>query len=225
MSGDSLMTEDEKISIGLMDYGMGNVLSVSKAFEFVGAAVTLSSDPAELAGTDALVLPGVGNFGDGMRQLSERSLDSYTISWIESGKPFMGICLGMQLLMERSEEAPGVSGLGVFKGDTIKFPETALKVPHMGWNQIKIKTAGSARFAEVPDGSHFYFVHSYIVRPDDESVVACTCEYGIGFAAALSKDNVFATQFHPEKSQDCGLRLLRNFLESVSLNGSRIDAT
>jgi len=198
-----------------MDYGMGNVLSVSKAFEFLGADVVLSSEPAELAKSDAVVLPGVGNFGDGMTELSKRSLDAFTLSWIESGKPFMGICLGLQLLMERSEEAPGLAGLGVFKGDTLKFPKSDLKVPHMGWNQVEIRPAGAGRFSGVPDGSHFYFVHSYYVKPDDDNVVACTCEYGIEFAAALSSGNVFATQFHPEKSQECGLSLLRNFLETI----------
>ena len=209
------MNDKINSSIALMDYGMGNLLSVSKAFESLGADVTLSDDPAKLADADALVLPGVGNFGDGMAQLRKRSLDSFTLSWIESGRPFMGICLGMQLLMEESEEAPGVAGLGVFKGGTPKFPKSNLKVPHMGWNQVKVTPAGSARFADVPDESHFYFVHSYFVQPDDESVVAGTCDYIVDFAAALSKENVFATQFHPEKSQDCGLSLLRNFLASL----------
>lgn len=209
------MENNEKKVVGLIDYGMGNVLSVSKAFEFVGAEVVLSSDSAKLADTDVLVLPGVGNFGDGMSQLSARSLDAFAVSWIESGKPFMGICLGLQLLMERSEEAPGVSGLGVIKGETPKFPKSDLKVPHMGWNQVDVKLAGTVKFAGVPNGSHFYFVHSYYVRPDDAGVVACACDYGIEFAAAISKDNVFATQFHPEKSQYFGLLLLRNFLKSV----------
>ena len=122
----------------------------------------------------------------------------------------------MQLLMERSEEAPGVAGLGVFKGGTPKFISSDFKVPHMGWNQVSVTTAGAARFASIPDESHFYFVHSYYVQPDDESVVAGTCDYIINFAATLLKDNVFATQFHPEKSQDCGLSLLRNFLNSLS---------
>ena len=197
--------------IGLIDYGMGNLFSVSKAFESVGAEVLVSSDIAQLEKTDAVVLPGVGNFGDGMKHLTESGLDKFVLSSIDSGKPFMGICLGMQLLMEESAEAPGVKGLAVFKGKVPRFPEMNLKIPHMGWNDITIAANGSARFADIPDKSFFYFVHSYYVAPEDQSIVACRCNYGIDFAAAISKDNVFATQFHPEKSQDKGLQLLKNF--------------
>ena len=197
--------------IGLIDYGMGNLLSVSKAFEAVGAEVLLSSDISELEKADAVVLPGVGNFGDGMKHLSESGLDKFVLSTIESGKPFMGICLGMQLLMEESEEAPGVKGLSVFKGKVPHFPDMGMKIPHMGWNDVTITDSARARFEGVPDNSYFYFVHSYYVAPEDSSIVACKCDYGIEFTAAISKDNIFATQFHPEKSQECGLNLLKNF--------------
>jgi len=197
--------------IGLIDYGMGNLLSVSKAFESLGAEVTISADPVVLDQADAVVLPGVGNFGDGMKHLKEHGLDKFVIDFIASGKPFMGICLGMQLLMESSEEAPGVSGLSIFKGNVLHFPEMDLKIPHMGWNDVTVTENGSARFANVPDKSYFYFVHSYYVAPEDSSIVAGTCSYGMDFAASLSRGNIFATQFHPEKSQDCGLQLLKNF--------------
>jgi glutamine amidotransferase len=200
--------------IGLIDYGMGNLLSVSKAFESIGADVLISEDPSALSQADAVVLPGVGNFGDGMKHLSERGLDKFVIDSIDSGKPFMGICLGMQLLMESSEEAPGISGLAVFKGSVPRFPDMDLKIPHMGWNDVTVTENGSARFANVPDNSYFYFVHSYYVAPEDSSIVAGTCSYGIDFAASISRDNIFATQFHPEKSQDCGIQLLKNFCEN-----------
>lgn len=198
--------------IGLIDYGMGNLLSVSKAFESLGAEVRISSDPGELSAADAIVLPGVGNFGDGMKHLQESKLDSFVKESIESGKPFMGICLGMQLLMEESEEAPGVSGLGIIKGKVVKFPEMDLKVPHMGWNDVTITQNGKEWFGDIPNKSYFYFVHSYYVAPEDESIIAGKCSYGIDFTACIGKGKVFATQYHPEKSQDCGIQLLKNFI-------------
>ena len=199
--------------IGLIDYGMGNLLSVSKAFESLGAEVKISSDPGVLSTADAIVLPGVGNFGDGMKHLQASKLDSFVVESIESGKPFMGICLGMQLLMEESEEAPGVPGLGIFKGKVIKFPDMDLKVPHMGWNDVTITENGKECFGDIPDKSYFYFVHSYYVAPEDANIITGKCSYGIDFTACIGKDNVFATQFHPEKSQDCGIHLLKNFIE------------
>lgn len=201
--------------VGLIDYGMGNLLSVSKAFESLGAEVKISADPEELSRSDAIVLPGVGNFGDGMKHLRERGLDIFAKDSINSGKPFMGICLGMQLLMDESEEAPGIKGLGVFKGKVIKFPEMDLKVPHMGWNDVSVTDNGKKWFTGIPDLSYFYFVHSFYVAPGDDSITAGKCTYGIDFSACIGNGKVFATQFHPEKSQDCGIQLLKIFLDSI----------
>jgi len=200
--------------LALIDYGMGNLLSVSKALESVGAEVKITSDKSEILTADHLVLPGVGNFGDGMQHIAKSGLAETILSFINSGKPFLGICLGMQLLMEESEEAPGIKGLGVFKGKVVKFKKMKLKIPHMGWNTVSITKNGKTSFKDVDDESFFYFVHSYYVDPEDLNIVAGNCNYGIDFAATLKKDNIFATQFHPEKSQDKGLQLLRNFVES-----------
>ena len=200
--------------LALIDYGMGNLLSVSKALESVGAEVKITSDKSEILNADYLVLPGVGNFGDGMQHIAESGLADTILTFINSGKPFLGICLGMQLLMEESEEAPGIKGLGVFKGKVVKFKKMKLKIPHMGWNTVSITKNGEDSFKGVDDESFFYFVHSYYVDPEDLNIVAGNCNYGIDFAATLKKDNIFATQFHPEKSQNKGLQLLRNFVGS-----------
>jgi glutamine amidotransferase len=197
--------------ITLIDYGMGNLLSVGKAFESVGASVSVTSDPARIASGDALVLPGVGNFGDGMRHLTEYGLVEPIVAWIRSGRPFLGICLGMQMLMDASEEAPGIPGLGVFKGNVVRFPRCGEKVPHMGWNELSIRIPHP--FLEgVSDRSHFYFVHSYHVAPEDSGIAVGTCDYIHPFPAVIGRGNIFATQFHPEKSQNVGLRILENFV-------------
>ena len=198
--------------IALIDYGMGNLLSVSKALEHVGGTIRLVESPSQIEGASALVLPGVGNFGDGMRNLSSRGFVKPVQDWAASGKPLFGICLGMQMLLEESEEAPGVKGLGVFKGKVVRFPECGEKVPHMGWNSIKAGKPPSKFLKDVPDGSFFYFVHSYYAAPVDKSVVAASTSYILDFASALGQGNIFATQFHPEKSQDKGLALLKNFV-------------
>lgn len=202
--------------IALLDYGMGNLLSVSKALDFVGADVRTVENGKELHKFDAVVLPGVGNFGDGMENLHSRNLAGPVIEFINSGKPFLGICLGMQMLMNDSEEAPGVKGLGVFGGRVLRFPEMGLKVPHMGWNDVisEIKTPYTEG---IPDGSYFYFVHSFYVKPDDASVTVLSCEYGIKFTAAIGRGKIFASQFHPEKSQNNGIAILKNF---VKLSGN-----
>ena len=202
--------------IGIIDYGMGNLLSVSKAFESIGFNVKVSSDKDELNKCSKIVLPGVGNFGDGMKHLKQTGLDAFVLESIDTGKPLMGICLGMQLLMENSEEAPGVPGLGVFKGKVIKFPsDMNLKVPHMGWNDVTVTENGKHIFKNIPNNSYFYFVHSFYVKPDDPAIIAGRCKYGIEFAATITEKNIFATQFHPEKSQDCGIQLLKNFIEEM----------
>jgi len=204
--------------IALIDYGVGNLLSVAKALESVGGQIELVDNPADLQRADAVILPGVGNFGDGMEHLNQRGLASAVLDSINSGKPFLGICLGMQLLLEGSEEAPGMKGLGVFKGQVVRFPDGPEKVPHMGWNSINIRNQ-CHNLDQVADGSFFYFVHSYYVRPTDASVVAASCSYMVDFAAILARGNVFATQFHPEKSQNCGLTILRNFVKSAAGKG------
>lgn len=198
--------------IALIDYGMGNLLSVSKALEHVGADVRVVERPGDAQKASGLLLPGVGNFGDGMEHLNGRGFPSFILDWVKEDKPFLGICLGMQMLLEESEEAPGLKGLGVFKGRVLRFPKSSEKVPHMGWNSIKAESAGKPFLKDVPDGSFFYFVHSFYASPDDKSVVAASCDYILNFAAALGRGNAFATQFHPEKSQDKGLAILRNFV-------------
>jgi len=201
--------------IALIDYGMGNLLSVYKAFQACDADVKIVSRANEVEKADAVILPGVGNFGDGMKHLIEHGLDSVVKEIINSEKPFLGICLGMQLLMNFSEEAPGLKGLGIFEGGVLRFPATNLKVPHMGWNSIEVTSSGKNLFKNIEEDSFFYFVHSYYVSCEDKNIIAAECEYGTKFAAALAKGNVYATQFHPEKSQDKGLRIIRNFLQKV----------
>lgn len=202
--------------IALIDYGIGNLLSVSKALEAVGSQVRIVEKGAELEKADAVVLPGVGNFGDGMENLCSRGFADALLSFIGTGKPYLGICLGMQLLMEESEEAPGMKGLGVFKGKVLRFPERGLKVPHMGWNNLKIRMDHAA-VKNLSDDSYFYFVHSYYVKPDEPGVTAASCEYILEFAAAIARRNVFAVQFHPEKSQNNGLHILKNFVKSAEV--------
>ncbi len=198
--------------IALVDYGMGNLLSVHKALEYLNADVEIITKSADLAKADSVILPGVGNFGEGVEHLNSSGLADSIKSFIDTGKPYLGICLGMQMLMESSEEAPNVKGLGVFKGKVIKFPKNELKVPHMGWNSIDLKNESEC-FKNINSGKFFYFVHSYFVQPDDKSIIKATTNYGIDVTAAIGRDNVFATQFHPEKSQDDGLQILKNFIE------------
>lgn len=199
--------------IAIVDYGMGNLRSVSKAFDLQGYDVSVTRDPGVISSASGLVLPGVGAFGDCVRNLDEYGLTKPIKEFIDSGKPFLGICLGLQVLFEESEESPGARGFGVFKGKVVRFPdfkEERLKVPHMGWNQVNIRKEAPV-LDGVPDNSWFYFVHSYYPAPEDGSIVSVTSDYGLEFTAAVSKGNVFASQFHPEKSSDLGLKILRNF--------------
>lgn len=201
--------------IGLIDYGAGNLRSVHKALVHVGATVRLVQRPEELAGLRGLVLPGVGAFDDCLNALRCQELLEACRDFIRSGRPFLGICVGYQALFERSEEFNScAAGLGIFAGPVVRFPhQPGLKVPQIGWNQLEIVRPDCPLLRGVADGSHVYFVHSYYPRPADEGLVATRTEYGVKFASAIWRDNVFATQFHPEKSQDVGLRMLRNFVE------------
>ncbi|TWU58328.1 imidazole glycerol phosphate synthase subunit HisH [Rubripirellula reticaptiva] len=201
--------------ITIVDYQMGNLRSVQKAIEKVGGEAKISSDPAEIASAEKLVLPGVGAFGDAMAEIRRRDLASPIIDFVDSGRPFLGICLGLQLLFERGLEHGEHEGLGILAGDVVRFDlPSNFKVPHMGWNTVtkKAPTGDANPLTEgIENDSHFYFVHSYYVRPTDPSVVALTCDYGGPFCAAIRRGNVIATQFHPEKSQDNGLKLLASF--------------
>jgi glutamine amidotransferase len=199
--------------IALIDYGSGNLRSVEKALARVGGDVRIVSAPADVLAADAVVLPGVGAFGDCVGNLAKLGLVDALREFIASQRPFLGICVGLQMLFETGTESPGVPGLGILPGTVPRFPDGKLKVPHMGWNQLRIKQSDCPLLRGVPDGSHVYFVHSYYGQPRDNSVVAATTEYGIEFAAALWRDNIFATQFHPEKSQAVGLKMLENFVE------------
>ncbi len=195
--------------IAIVDYGRGNLRSVQKAFEYLGYEAKVTSIPEEIMKADRVVFPGVGAFGDCMENLKERGLVEVIKEFIASGRPFLGICLGMQLLFSVSEEFGPVEGLDVVKGRVVRFPE-GLKVPHMGWNQIEI-VRSNPLLKGVKSGDFFYFVHSYYVVPEDESVVSTVTSYGVDFVSMIRRDNLFATQFHPEKSQRLGLRILDNF--------------
>lgn len=202
--------------IAIVDYGMGNLRSVQKGFERAGFSALISRDPNVLAQAEKIVLPGVGAFADAMAELRRCELVEPLLEAIEQNKPFLGICLGLQLLFEESAEgaepgAPGPRGLGVLPGKVVRFDlPRPWKVPHMGWNQVRIRHRAPL-LTSLEDDAYFYFVHSYYVVPDDPGVVALECDYGGPFCAMVWRDNLFATQFHPEKSQACGLRLLEHF--------------
>lgn len=207
--------------IALLDYGSGNLRSVYKALVKVGAEVQVVTDPGGLAEARAAVLPGVGAFDDCVQALQKQQLMEGTRRFIESGKPFLGICVGYQALFERSEEFNSrMAGLGVFKGKVVRFSEqNGLKIPQIGWNRLEEVNAKCPLFGGVPEGSYVYFVHSFFPKPDDVSVIATRTTYGETFASSIWRDNVFATQFHPEKSQLVGLKLLSNFVEFAQQRG------
>lgn len=200
--------------IALLDYGSGNLRSVHKALLQVGADVQVVQHPEGMREARALVLPGVGAFDDCINALRKQELLEASCDFIKTGKPFLGICVGYQALFERSEEFNScAAGLGVFSGSVVRFPEQAgLKIPQIGWNQIEITQTECPLYRGVADGSYVYFVHSFFPKPADASIVATNTEYGGSFASSVWKDNVFATQFHPEKSQKVGLQLLSNFV-------------
>jgi glutamine amidotransferase len=200
--------------IGIVDYGMGNLRSVEKALQKVGAETRFVRSVADLEGLSGIVLPGVGAFGDAARNLASTGLWEPLRAWARDNKPFLGICLGYQLLFDSSEEAaPDVEGLGIFSGKVVRFqPEDPLlKVPQIGWNSVRLAQPDSLLFCETPDGTFFYFVHSYYPAPSDASVIAFATDYDGEFASAVGRGNVFGTQFHPEKSQSAGLALLHRF--------------
>lgn len=210
--------------IAVIDYGMGNLRSVEKGFLKVGIDVKVTNRPEDIERADAVVLPGVGAFRDCMKELTDLRLTDAVIGAVQQGKPYLGICLGLQVLFSESEEFGRCSGLDIFRGRVVKFDfgtgdgergRPDLKIPQMGWNQLNIKDSNPL-FRGIPDKSYFYFVHSFYVVPDDKSIVAATTDYGVEFTSAVWKDNVYAVQFHPEKSQALGLQLLRNFGNIVS---------
>jgi len=204
--------------IAIIDYGMGNLRSVQKGFERMGREAVVTRDPKTILDAGKVVLPGVGAFPDCMRNLEEYGLIDAVQKSIAAGKPFLGICLGLQLLFTESEEFGISKGLDIIKGRVVRFkgPEFAdLKIPHMGWNSLSIKRKAPA-LQDVPDGSHVYFVHSFHVVPEDKGVIATTTGYGIDFVSSIWKDNIFACQFHPEKSQALGLSILKRFGELKS---------
>jgi glutamine amidotransferase len=207
--------------IVIVDYGMGNLRSVQKALERVGAAVVVTGDPAALETSRGVVLPGVGAFGDAMANLQARQLLEPVLRQVERGKPLLGICLGMQLLFDESEEMGRHRGLGLLPGRVVRFPESDLKVPHVGWNQLH--TRRGKLLAGIADGAYAYFVHSYCVMPAEPTDVLATTEYGIEFASVVERERIFGAQFHPEKSQEVGLQLLKNFARLVDNGGTSND--
>lgn len=198
--------------ITIIDYGMGNLRSVEKAFDKLGAEARVSSAPADIDQSDKVVLPGVGAFGAAMQNLTDAGLTGPILNAIESGKPFLGICLGLQLLFEESLEMGSYKGLGVLRGKVVRFEDKEdLRIPHIGWNRLEVRRQ-PPHLRGVDAQAMVYFVHSYYVVPEDDSIVATVTDHGVGFASAVWKDNVFATQFHPEKSSSVGLGILKNFV-------------
>lgn len=196
--------------IVIINYGTGNLKSIKNGFSKIGENAVISDDIYEMEKADALILPGVGAFGSAMEHL--KNYKDLIHDHINSGKPFLGVCLGQQILFSESEESEGVKGLDVLKGEVLRLPE-GLKIPHMGWNNLEIKNKCS--LLEGIDNDYMYFVHSYYVKPEDENIIAATTNYGIDVPAAICKDNVFATQFHPEKSGEIGLNILKNFINNI----------
>ncbi len=199
--------------IAIIDYDAGNIKSVEKALQKLGADVVITKDAETILSADKVILPGVGAFGDAMSNLKKYDLISVIKQVVAKGTPFLGICLGLQLLFDRSDETPGVEGLGILKGDILRIPDHEdLKIPHMGWNSLHFQNGGRL-FEGLPEDAYVYFVHSYYLKAEEEEIVKATAEYGVTIHASVEKDNVFACQFHPEKSSDVGLQILKNFVE------------
>lgn len=199
--------------IAIIDYDAGNLRSVEKALAFLGQKAIITRDRAQILSADKVILPGVGSFGEAMGRLRRYGLVEAIRRSVDEGIPFFGICLGLQLMFESSQESPGVEGLGLLKGKILRIPDCpGLKIPHMGWNSLEIRS-DSRLFAGVPSGEYVYFVHSYYLKAEDEAAVAATTEYSTHIHAAVEQGNLYACQFHPEKSGDVGLRILKNFVE------------
>jgi len=199
--------------ISIIDYGAGNLHSVQNALDFLGAENFVSDDAEKILGADKIILPGVGAFGDAMKALNEKNLSEVIKKAVAMGKPVLGICLGMQLFFDESEESPGVSGLGILKGKFLKIPKNPdIKIPHMGWNNLEFPKE-SKIFKDIGDEPYVYFVHSYYLEPQNTEDVSAYTTYGKRLAVAAERDNIFLTQFHPEKSGDVGLNILKNFVE------------
>ncbi len=197
--------------IAILDYDAGNIKSVEKAFKILGEDSVLTRDFSVIEKADRVVLPGVGSFADAMNHLKKYELDKAIKDFVKSGKPFLGICLGLQLLFNSSEESKGVDGLGILEGEILRIPsEEGLKIPHIGWNSLEYPNTGRL-FDGIDEGSFVYFVHSYYLKARDEAIVKATTEYGVSIHASIEKDNIFACQFHPEKSSTVGLKILKNF--------------
>lgn len=198
--------------IAIIDYDAGNIRSVEKALQFLGEDPVVTRDRDMILSAEKVILPGVGAFGDAMGKLRGYGLEKVILDTVEKRTPFLGICLGLQLLFERSDESDGVSGLGILPGEIVRIPDRGdLKVPHIGWNSLDYPSEGTL-FQGIPEGSYVYFVHSYYLRAREESIVKATTEYGVTIHASVEKDNVYACQFHPEKSSQIGMKILQNFI-------------
>lgn len=197
--------------IAIIDYGAGNLHSVKNALDFLGAESKITGSASEILSADKVILPGVGAFGSAMNALTASGLKEVIFEVADKGTPLLGICLGLQLMFEKSEEAPDVKGLGLFKGTIVKIPDRGLKIPHMGWNDIEV-VKDSRILHNIGENPFVYFVHSYYLNASDESIVSAYTNYGERLGIAVEKDNVFATQFHPEKSGETGMKILKNFI-------------
>lgn len=201
--------------IAIIDYDAGNIKSVEKALVALGQDVVVTRDKQTILGADGVILPGVGAFGDAMQKLHDYNLVKTIYEVVEKKTPFLGICLGLQLMFEASEETPGVEGLGLLKGKIVRIPEgDGLKIPHIGWNNLAYPSQGRL-YKDIPENSYVYFVHSYYLQADEPEIVRATCDYGVTIQASVEKDNVFACQFHPEKSSAVGMKILENFIKVV----------
>ena len=204
------------MKVGIVDYGRGNIRSVENAFLAIGADTVLITSPEQLQNITHLVLPGQGEFGDCAANLKKQGMFEAIREWTAEDKPYLGICVGYQLIFEKSDESPSAEGLALLPGTVKRFPNVGLKIPHMGWNSISPSHPDDALWKDMPANPFFYFVHSYYPEPGDTEHIAASCDYAVSFAAAVRRGNLVATQFHPEKSQHNGLQLLRNFLAVTS---------
>ncbi len=201
--------------IAIIDYDAGNIKSVEKALVSLGQDVVVTRDRQTILDADGVILPGVGAFGDAMQKLHDYDLVKTIYKVVENKTPFLGICLGLQLMFESSEETPGVEGLGILKGKIVRIPEgDGLKIPHIGWNNLVYPNQGRL-YKDIPENSYVYFVHSYYLQADEAEIVRATCDYGVTIQASVEKGNIFACQFHPEKSSTVGMKILKNFIKVV----------